>query len=107
MGISKDCVYQWRLNDKEFRANMEAVQETALDYAESQLFRNMKAGPSGQASTIFYLKTKGKRRGYIETVETLIGGNGGEAVALDLNISEAEATKALARLMPRFKLDGR
>ena len=39
----------------------------ALDFAESQLHKQIQNGEV--SSTIFYLKTKGKKRGYIERQE--------------------------------------
>ena len=38
-----------------------------MDFAESQLHQQIKDG--SVAATIFYLKTKGKKRGYIEKSE--------------------------------------
>ncbi len=38
-----------------------------MDFAESQLYKQIKEGST--AATIFYLKTKGKKRGYIERQE--------------------------------------
>jgi len=43
------------------------IENIALDFAESQLHKQIKEGNS--TSTIFYLKTKGKKRGYIERQE--------------------------------------
>ena len=43
------------------------TENAALDFAESRLFKQIEDGvPS---STIFYLKTKGKHRGYVERSE--------------------------------------
>jgi hypothetical protein len=39
----------------------------ALDFAESQLHKQIQSGEV--SSTIFYLKTKGKKRGYVERSE--------------------------------------
>jgi hypothetical protein len=64
LNISRQTYYVWRAEDKEFLAEVEAIAERAIDFAESHLFKNIKAGK--EASTIFYLKTKGKHRGYIE-----------------------------------------
>ena len=41
--------------------------EAMLDYAEAKLFQNIKDGD--KTSLIFYLKCKGKERGYIERSE--------------------------------------
>ena len=64
VGVSRASFYNWYNEDPEFREAADSMQDVALDFAESQLFQQIKGGvPS---STIFYLKTKGKKRGYIE-----------------------------------------
>ena len=67
-GISRKTHYLWLEADPAYAAEVAAVQEQALDYVESQLFKlvqNMET-----AAVIFYLKTKGKARGYVERVQT-------------------------------------
>jgi hypothetical protein len=53
--------------DAEFRAAVDDIQNITLDFAESQLHKQIKEGNT--TATIFYLKTKGKKRGYIERRE--------------------------------------
>ena len=55
-------------DDKEFSKAVKEIENVALDFAESQLHKQIKDGNA--SSTIFYLKTKGKKRGYIERVQT-------------------------------------
>ena len=43
------------------------IANVALDFAESQLYKQI--ADNSTAATIFYLKTKGKHRGYIEKTE--------------------------------------
>jgi hypothetical protein len=43
------------------------IQESAVDFAESSLHQQIK--DKVPSSTIFYLKTKGKHRGYVEKQE--------------------------------------
>lgn len=66
-GVSRAQYYKlWNADDK-FRQECDDVQEAAVDYVESQLFKQIQNGNiTGQ---IFYLKTKGKHRGYIEKTE--------------------------------------
>ena len=64
--ISRQTYYDW-MKDKEFSNNIEEVREGLLDFAEHQLLSNIKEGKT--AEIIFYLKTRGKKRGYIERQE--------------------------------------
>lgn len=59
--------YKWVRDDSEFRAQVEDVEQIALDFVESQHYKLIKKG--NPASVIFHLKTKGKSRGYIEKTE--------------------------------------
>jgi len=62
--------YYWCKNDPEFKKAADEVQEIVLDFAESALYKQIKSGGRGAVTaTIFLLKTKGKKRGYIEKTE--------------------------------------
>lgn len=66
-GIGRTTHYLWMQEDAEYRAAVEGLSDVALDFAESQLHKQIKEGNS--TATIFFLKTKGKKRGYIERQE--------------------------------------
>jgi len=67
--VSRKTFYQYCLEDPEFKKEVDALQDVALDFAEGALHKQIKNGvPS---STMFYLKTKGKKRGYIERTESV------------------------------------
>ena len=51
---------------------VEDLQDITLDFAESQLHKQIKDGNT--TATIFLLKTKGKKRGYIERSEIKVDG---------------------------------
>ena len=87
-GITRQAHYQWMQQDPEYKAAVEAITEVSLDFAESKLFElmqgafsqtvtrdgeivNIKDAPNTSA-IIFYLKTKGKHRGYEERTEQAI-----------------------------------
>jgi hypothetical protein len=72
-GISRKTHYQWLKEDDDYRQSVEELSDVALDFAESQLHKQIQNGEV--TSTIFYLKTKGKKRGYIEKTELGIDGN--------------------------------
>ena len=65
--IPRSTYYKWLNEDKEFATQVKDIENIALDFAESQLHQQIKKGEV--SSTIFYLKTKGKTRGYIEKTE--------------------------------------
>jgi hypothetical protein len=67
VGISRSTHYLWMENDSEYQKLVIDLQDVALDFAESRLFKSIEGG--SDTATIFYLKTKGKRRGYIERQE--------------------------------------
>ena len=54
------------------------AKETLLDFAEGKLYQKIKAGDN--TAIIFFLKTQGKARGYIERHE--VGGEGGGPVTI-------------------------
>jgi len=65
--IDRCTHYKWLESDPEYKTSVEAVADIALDFAETKLMANIKKG--SDTATIFYLKTKGKKRGYIERQE--------------------------------------
>ena len=67
VGIDRRTHYRWLKDDQDYKEAVESVEDIALDFAESQLHKQIKEG--NPTSTIFYLKTKAKRRGYIERQE--------------------------------------
>lgn len=71
-GITRQCYYQW-LDNPRFKQEIVDIDESLIDYAETKLMQNIKDGK--EASIFFFLKTKGKKRGYIETVEQNVSVN--------------------------------
>jgi hypothetical protein len=67
IGIDRATHYRWLEDDVEYRAAVQALSDVALDFAESKLHALIHEGDT--TATIFYLKTKGKQRGYIERQE--------------------------------------
>lgn len=67
VGISRKTYYQYLKEDPDFAAEVNDVQNVALDFAESQLHKQIQDGST--AATIFLLKTKGKKRGFVERQE--------------------------------------
>ena len=67
VGINRSTHYDWLKSDEDYKAEVESIEDIAIDFAESQLHKQIKDG--NPTSTIFYLKTKAKKRGYIERQE--------------------------------------
>ena len=76
--IARSTYYEWMEKDPKFAAAVNELAEANIDFAESCLKQQIKDGNT--TATIFYLKTKGKSRGYIETHEVI--GNTEAPVAL-------------------------
>lgn len=66
-GVGRTQFYAWLKEDEEFATKVRDIENIALDFVESQLFKNIQEGKTSEM--IFYLKTKGKKRGYIERQE--------------------------------------
>jgi len=67
VGIARSTHYEWYSKDENYKKQVDSISDIALDFAESQLHKNIQNGDT--TSVIFYLKTKGKKRGYIERSE--------------------------------------
>ena len=80
-GIARTTHYKWLQEDSDYKSEFEELADQALDFVESKLFELIEGAnrqvvtsegiktikePPNTAAVIFYLKTKGKKRGYIE-----------------------------------------
>ena len=83
----RSTYYKWLKEDEQFAKDVKEIENIALDFAESQLHTQMKDGNT--SATIFYLKTKGKRRGYIERSELDLT-SGDEPIKINVNINGTE-----------------
>jgi hypothetical protein len=71
--ISRETYYRWCREDREFDKKCREVDESLLDLAETMLMKAIKDGKT--AELIFFLKTKGKVRGYVERSEVDVKDN--------------------------------
>ena len=65
--VGRQTYYDWIDDDLEFNKECINVQESLLDLAENRLLE--KIDKYDTTSIIFFLKTKGKKRGYVEKQE--------------------------------------
>ena len=91
-GIPRRTVYEWIAADENFARRVAEFKEVALDFAESNLHKLIKAG--SPAATIFFLKTQGRKRGYIERTEFSLG----DQASFIIDPDQAGATKILKSL---------
>lgn len=64
LGISRQTWYNYIDDNPSFGVMLSDAEESLLDLSESKLFQHINEGD--KTCLIFYLKTKGKNRGYIE-----------------------------------------
>ena len=74
-GIARKTFYEWLKNDIDFKNAIEnsGADEYFLDFLESKLADRINKG--SDVCLIFALKTKGKKRGYIERQEVELKNN--------------------------------
>lgn len=66
-GITYKTYRKWRAEDGDFDSRVQDVLERQTDMAECALLKNIQSGDT--TAIIFYLKTKGKGRGYTERAQ--------------------------------------
>jgi len=84
--ISRPLYYKWYNGDPEFKELCDQVDEDVLDLGESVLYELVKE--KNVVATIFLLKTRGKKRGYVERLETT--GKDGGAIKNEVQLSGAD-----------------
>ncbi|MCX5827673.1 MAG: hypothetical protein NTV58_06695 [Deltaproteobacteria bacterium] len=70
VGIGRTIFYKWRKSSR-FSQELADAKEERLDVAESCLHRNIQSGDT--TAIIFFLKTQGRGRGYIEATPVRTG----------------------------------
>jgi hypothetical protein len=89
VGIGRTTHYMWLDEDPEYRRDVESISDIAVDFAESSLHKQIKDG--NPTSTIFFLKTKGKKRGYVERQEIDLGTD--NHFRVEINLGNEESTE--------------
>ena len=73
IGIGRRTYYKWLETNAEFKDAVSDEQESLTDLAETKLHQKIMEG--SEQAIFFYLKTKGKDRGYVERVEQKVDVN--------------------------------
>jgi hypothetical protein len=101
-GISRTQVYKWRDEDTTFVDQINEVQQIVLDFAEDKLFEHI--GNDNVPSLIFFLKCRGKERGYVERQE-ITGKDGQELPAIQVIQTSAEPLSTEEDVRDNFNID--
>lgn len=91
VGIAPKTHYEWMKDDAEYREEVEAIKERAIDHVESKLMERIDEGDT--TATLFYLKTQGRKRGYVETERKEINGK----MDIDANVDVSKLPKDMLR----------
>ena len=67
LGVTYHAIYNRVKRSKVLQDEIEIATETMLDFAENKLMKKIEDGDN--TAIIFFLKCKGKKRGYIEKQE--------------------------------------
>lgn len=82
--MPRSTFYLWMNSDPEFKSEVEDISEASIDFVEDKLMQRIEGIsavkhtkdddvvyeiPPDVTAIIFYLKTKGKKRGYVEKQE--------------------------------------
>lgn len=67
-GITRKTFYEWKKDDAEFAEKVDDITEATLDRVEGKLLEAI--NDDNITAIIFYLKTKGRKRGYVEQIDT-------------------------------------
>lgn len=67
VGVSRETFYRYYNEDEDFKAKVDDINNITLDFVETQLFRKIKDG--SERSILFYMKYKGRKRGYTERID--------------------------------------
>ena len=82
LGLGRRTLIQWRDKDPKLAEAMADVEESLIDFSESKLLEQINVG--NLTAIIFHLKTKGKKRGYVEKTEQDITVNPFEKLMMEL-----------------------
>jgi hypothetical protein len=72
-GLSRETFYTYYKRDAEFKKQIDLINELTLDFVETQLLKKIKEG--SERSILFYMKYRGKQRGYTDSIDITSGGD--------------------------------
>lgn len=72
VGISRERFYYYYNEDEEFKKAVDDIQNIQCDFVESQFFKKINEG--SEKSILFYLRYRGRNRGYTDSVDLTTAG---------------------------------
>ncbi len=82
LNISRQTFYDWKEKYPALKKALEEADEQILDWAETKLIEQVNDG--NLSALIFFLKTKGKKRGYVESFDANVTTNPFEQLMKEL-----------------------
>ncbi len=96
LNINRTTFYRWQNDDEELKQMLEDADESVIDLTESKLLEEIMGG--NITAIIFYLKTKGKKRGYIERTDHEVEVKTGEKMTREEIIEQLRRYERLEEL---------
>lgn len=93
VGISKKTFYQYYKTDPVFKEDVDELNEVVIDMVEGQLFKNIKKG--SERSILFYMKYKGRKRGYTDNLDVTTNGESLNNVKIEIIRNKKEDDEEL------------
>ena len=81
--LSRTQFYKWYKEDEHFRKEVDSIEGKFVDFAETHLKEQIEKGST--PATIFYLKTRGKKRGYGDSLDIT---SGEEPIKININLGD-------------------
>ena len=101
IGVKRSTIYRWREMYPEFDKACKETSEMAVDFVETKMFKKIEGGGKGSETLmIFYLKCKGKHRGYVEKQEIDMNA---EVKGVTINVTSLETAQVLQDIMDKDK----
>lgn len=88
VGISRQQFYVYYNTDPEFKKAVDEIDTMTTDFVENQLFKKIKEG--SEKSIMFYMKYKGRKRGYDSTIDVNLTGGDASITVIKLTSNKKE-----------------
>jgi predicted DNA-binding transcriptional regulator AlpA len=83
--LSRTQFYKWYKEDEHFKKQVDNIEGKFIDFAETHLKKQIEN--DNTQATIFYLKTRGRRRGYGDSLDIT---SGDEPITINVKIKGVE-----------------